>query len=166
MSCALARRVLFVVFEAVAIAAFLVMLGSSLLQVMFRYVFDLPLMWTEELARLMCVFTTYFGGVVVLLMREHIRVDFLDALLPPRGQKIIGLISDVLVGWFLVVFAIGCWFMAEATWNTETATMAWFRMAYVYYGVGIAAVTMLLVILMDILSKLSALVRRADGVTA
>jgi TRAP-type C4-dicarboxylate transport system permease small subunit len=164
MSCALARRVLFVVFEAVAIAAFLVMLGSSLLQVLFRYVFDLPLMWTEELARLMCVFTTYFGSVVVLLMREHIRVDFLDAFLSPRGQKVLVLVCDVLVGWFLVVFAIGCWLMAQATWNTETATMAWFRMAYVYYGVGIAVAAMLIVVLIDVLSTATSLVRGKESV--
>ena len=48
-------------------------------------------MWTEELARLMCVFTTYFGSVVVLMLREHIRVDVIDGLglagarSPPRS---------------------------------------------------------------------------------
>ena len=51
------------------------MLASSLLQVFFRYAINAPLMWTEELARLMCVVTTYFGSVVVLIAREHIRVD-------------------------------------------------------------------------------------------
>jgi len=81
-------RAIFLFFEAIAIAAFLIMLGSSILQVFLRYLTDISLMWTEELARLMCVFTTYFGIVVVLMLREHIRVDVLDAHLGPRGHAL------------------------------------------------------------------------------
>ena len=67
------RRSIFYVFETLALATFVLMLGSSVLQVFFRYVLNMPLMWTEELARLMAVLTTFFGSVVVLIAREHIR---------------------------------------------------------------------------------------------
>ena len=153
------RRAMFLVLEGVAIAAFLIMLGSSILQVFLRYLTDISLMWTEELARLMCVFTTYFGAVVVLMLREHIRVDVLDAHLGARGRAIAALISDVLVTWFLIVFAVGCWLMARATWETETATMDWFRMGYVYVGVGIAVVVMIGLIIGDLIRQVTALIR-------
>ena len=159
------RWVLFVVFETIAIAAFLVMLGSSVLQVILRYLTDVSLMWTEELARLMCVFTTYFGGVVVLMLRDHIRVDIIDTLVGPRGRAIAAIISDVLVTWFLVVFAVGCSLMARATWETETATMDWFRMGYVYAAVGIAVLAMIGLVIMDLGEKLRILIHptRAPG---
>jgi TRAP-type C4-dicarboxylate transport system permease small subunit len=150
---------MFLVLEGVAIAAFLIMLGSSILQVFLRYLTDISLMWTEELARLMCVFTTYFGAVVVLMLREHIRVDVLDAHLGARGRAIAALISDVLVTWFLIVFAVGCWLMARATWETETATMDWFRMGYVYVGVGIAVAVMIGLIIGDLFRQVTALIR-------
>ena len=153
------RRAMFLVLEGVAIAAFLIMLGSSILQVFLRYLTDISLMWTEELARLMCVFTTYFGAVVVLMLREHIRVDVLDAHLGARGRAIAALISDVLVTWFLIVFAVGCWLMARATWETETATMDWFRMGYVYVGVGIAVAVMIGLIIGDLIRQVTALIR-------
>src|SRR3712207_2365005 len=153
------RRAMFLVFEAIAIAAFLIMLGSSILQVFLRYLTDVSLMWTEELARLMCVFTTYFGSVVVLMLREHIRVDVLDAHLGPRGHAIVAAVGDVLVTWFLVVFGIGCWLMARATWETETATMDWFRMGYVYVGVGIAVVAMIALVAMDLVARVLGLIR-------
>jgi TRAP-type transport system small permease protein len=153
------RRAMFLVFEGVAIAAFLIMLGSSILQVFLRYLTDISLMWTEELARLMCVFTTYFGSVVVLMLREHIRVDVLDPHLGVRGHAIAALISDVLVTWFLFVFAVGCWLMARATWETETATMDWFRMGYVYVGVGIAVAVMIGLIIGDLIRQVTALIR-------
>ena len=160
---AAARRVLFIVFETIAITAFLIMLGSSILQVIFRYLSDFSLMWTEELARLMCVFTTYFGGVVVLMLREHIRVDVIDSLVGPRGRAVAAIVSDVLVTWFLVVFAIGCWLMAEATWQTETATMDWFRMGYVYVGVGIAVVAMIAITALDATNRILGLLRVGTG---
>lgn len=157
------RRFLLVSFEVVALVAFVVMLLSSILQVIFRYVLNLPLMWTEELARLMCVLTTYFGAVVVLLLREHIRVDFIDTLLRPRGRAVVGVVGNILIGWFLVAFAYGCWLMAQATWATETATMEWLRMGYIYAAVGIAAVAMLVAVIIDITEALLQLLRPREA---
>ncbi len=157
------RRFLLVSFEVVALAAFVVMLLSSILQVIFRYVLNLPLMWTEELARLMCVLTTYFGAVVVLLLREHIRVDFIDTLLRPRGRAVAAIVGNILIGWFLVAFAYGCWLMAQATWATETATMEWLRMGYIYAAVGVAAVAMLVAVIIDITEALLQLFRPAEA---
>ena len=157
------RRAIFIAFEAIAIAAFLIMLGSSILQVFLRYLTDISLMWTEELARLMCVFTTYFGSVVVLMLREHIRVDVLDNVLGVRGRAIAAAVSDILVTWFLVVFGIGCWLMAQATWETETATMEWFRMGYVYVGVGIAVAAMIGLMAADLTRQITSLVRGREA---
>ena len=153
------RRFLYVLFEHVALVAFVVMLGSSLLQVFFRYVMNSPLMWTEELARLMCVLATYFGSVVALIAREHIRVDLIDTLLPATGRRLLALAVDVLVAWFLVAVVIGCWLMMQATWTTFTATMDWFRTGYLYLAVGIAASTMILVLVMDVIEHVLALTR-------
>ena len=141
---------MFNLFETVALAAFLVMLLSSLLQVFFRYAISSPLMWTEELARLMCVVTTYFGSVAVLIAREHIRVDMIDGWVKGRAAAVLGILVDTLMAWFLVAFAVGCWLMTRATWTTYTASMPGFRMGYIYGAVGVAAVAMILVLVLDI----------------
>ena len=160
------RRTIFYLFETVAIAAFVVMLGSSLLQVFFRYAIDAPLMWTEELARLMCVITTYFGSVGVLIAREHIRVDIIDGFVSGRGATALGLVVDILITWFTVAIAIGCWLMTGATWTTFTASMPWFRTGYIYVAVGVAAAGMTLILLLDIYSRVLDIARRRKGVEA
>jgi TRAP-type transport system small permease protein len=160
------RRSLLYVFETLAIIAFVVMLSSSLLQVFFRYAINSPLMWTEELARLMCVITTYFGSVVVLISREHIRVDMIDRLVTGRAAFTLDILIDVLMAWFLVAFAIGCWMMTRASWTTYTASMPWFRMGYIYIAVGTAAAGMTLILVLDILSKSLALAGRRNGAGA
>ena len=166
MTIAGTRRVIFNLFESVAIIAFLVMLASSLLQVFFRYAVNAPLMWTEELARLMCVVTTYFGSVAVLIAREHIRVDSIDGWLQGRSAAVLGLIVDLLIAWFMVALMIGCWLMVSATWTTYTASMPWFRMGYVYAAVCVAACGMLLVLMLDIYERALGLAQGRAGVAA
>ena len=166
MTIAGTRRVIFSVFETIAISAFLAMLASSLLQVFFRYAINSPLMWTEELARLMCVVTTYFGSVAVLIAREHIRVDSIDGWLQGRSAAVLGLIVDLLIAWFMVALMIGCWLMVSATWTTYTASMPWFRMGYVYAAVCIAACGMLLVLMLDIYERAFGLAQGRAGVAA
>jgi TRAP-type C4-dicarboxylate transport system permease small subunit len=160
------RRILFVGAETIALAAFLIMLVSSVLQVIVRYVLDVPLAWTEEAARLTCVFTTYFGSIVTLLLREQIRVDLLDTMLSPRGRTVAAVIGNLLATWFLVIFLYGCWLMGQATWETSTATMAWFRMGHVYYGVGIAVVGMIAVLVLDLIADVTSVVRPAEAAPA
>ena len=166
MTIAGTRRVIFSVFETIAISAFLAMLASSLLQVFFRYAINSPLMWTEELARLMCVVTTYFGSVAVLIAREHIRVDSIDGWLQGRSAAVLGLIVDLLIAWFMVALMIGCWLMVSATWTTYTASMPWFRMGYVYAAVCVAACGMLLVLMLDIYERAFGLAQGRAGVAA
>lgn len=151
------RSAMYRLFEAAAIAFFLLMLGSSLLQVFYRYVLNAPLMWTEELARLMAVGTTYFGGVVVLIAREHIRVDVIESLLERRALAMLAIFGDVLIALFLATVAYGCFLMVGATWTTYTATMDWFRMGYVYAGVGFAVSMMLVIVLLDVVTRVAVL---------
>ncbi len=154
------RRSIFYVFETLALATFVLMLGSSVLQVFFRYVLNMPLMWTEELARLMAVLTTFFGSVVVLIAREHIRVEMIDNLFTGRGKAAIGILADLLMAWFLVAVAYGCILLTSATWTTFTASMAWFRTGYIYIAVGVAVTAMLVVLVLDIFAQLLVLAGR------
>ena len=166
MSIAGTRRVVFNLFETIAVIAFLAMLASSLLQVFFRYAVNAPLMWTEELARLMCVVTTYFGSVAVLIAREHIRVDSIDGWVKGRPAAVLGAVVDLLIAWFLVALVIGCWLMTRATWTTYTASMPWFRMGYVYAAVGVAAAGMVVVLMLDLYERLMGLAQDRPGVAA
>jgi len=154
------RRVVFFTFEILAISAFVIMLASSVLQVFFRYIMDAPLQWTEELARLMCVLTTYFGGVVVLLAREHIRVDIIDGFVSGRGADILALVVDLMMAWFLLSVGYGCWLLMNATWMTFTATMDWFRMGHIYAAVGVSVLVMTLLLILDMYDRAMRMVGR------
>jgi TRAP-type C4-dicarboxylate transport system permease small subunit len=157
------RKTIYSVFEVLAISAFLIMITSSVLQVFFRYVLNAPLQWTEELARLTCVLTTYFGGVVILMSREHIRVDIIDSYVSGRSADLLAMLCDLLISWFLLSVAYGCWRLTGATWETYTATMDWFRMGYIYVAVGISMLVMTFVLLLDMFERAMHMAGRARG---
>jgi TRAP-type C4-dicarboxylate transport system permease small subunit len=159
------RRKIYYLFEILAVSAFLIMISSSIMQVFFRYVLNAPLQWTEELARLMCVLTTYLGGVVVLLAREHIRVDIIDNYVSGRSADVVAMLGDLLVSWFLLSVAYGCWLLTRATWETYTATMDWFRMGYIYAAVGVSVVVMTFLLLLDMYDRAMRMAQRTRGAT-
>ena len=66
------------------------------LQVIFRYILNLPLFWTEELARYCLVWASLLGSAVAVKRGQHIAVTIFMERLPPalrRGLSIIALIS-------------------------------------------------------------------------
>ena len=59
-------------------------------QVVWRYLFNNPLIWTEEASRFLFVWLTFLGAAVTLGQRMHVRVTvFIDAL----PQKLIHALS-------------------------------------------------------------------------
>lgn len=90
---------------AVLCVAFLVMLvvvASS--QVFYRYVLQEPLVWSEEAARFLLIWLTFFAGGLVLRDDGHPGIQALSAILSVRALAVIGLLTRTLILVFLVVF--------------------------------------------------------------
>lgn len=58
-------------------------------QVFTRYILGFSEAWTEEYARYASVWITFLGIGLVARTREHIRLDFLDYVLGPKGRYLI-----------------------------------------------------------------------------
>ena len=56
------------------------------LQVLFRFVFNLPLAWTEELSRYVFIILIYCGASAAVLDNAHVRVELIDNVLSERGR--------------------------------------------------------------------------------
>jgi len=68
----------------------LLMIGISctmFLQVIMRYVFNMPLTWPEELSRYMWIWTVFFSMSYTIYMRNMLRVDVLAEVLPVKVKQ-------------------------------------------------------------------------------
>lgn len=91
-------------------SAFMVLLLFVIMgyEVSARFIFDLPTFWAYELGYMVTGLHYVFGIAYVTKTKQHIRVDFIYAVLPPRVQTAI---DCVVLTFFLL--PITCW----TTWQ-------------------------------------------------
>jgi TRAP-type C4-dicarboxylate transport system permease small subunit len=75
-------------------------------QVIFRYVVEMPLAWTEEMARYLLVWSTYLGACIAFHEGTHINATLFVDLLPQRIRAFSLLTADIACLAFLVLFAV------------------------------------------------------------
>ena len=62
--------------DAAAIATFAGIFLCVLAQVVFRYVFNAPLTWSEELARYLFIWCAFLGWTIASRRRSHLAMTF------------------------------------------------------------------------------------------
>ncbi|MGQ9369267.1 TRAP transporter small permease [Azospirillum sp. ST 5-10] len=126
------RRALDGVWTGVAVLLVLVTVGATLAQVLFRYVLELPLGWTEEISRMALVCAVYAALTPAYLRGEHIVVDFFLRKLPgPLLAAGVGAMKLVT----LLVFAYVAWgalLQVGQTWNMSLIAVPALSMGMVY----------------------------------
>ena len=75
-------------------------------QVVFRYIFNNSLSWSEELIRYLFVWLTFLGGALAIKTRTHIAVDFFIELLPVKYMKYIRILNQVLITVFFASIVV------------------------------------------------------------
>ncbi len=124
-------------------AAVFVILASLLvtlsLQIASRFLFEFPLDWTEELARVGQMWLVFVGAAVGARRAEHFVVEVFMERVPFPGKRWVARAIDVLVvGFFLVlalVSAYMAWFGSIQTMPSLNVSVAW---AYASIPVGCA----------------------------
>lgn len=75
-------------------------------QFFFRYFLNMPLGWTEELARYLLIITAFLGLPVVTRRGEHIAIEMLSNRLPDTARRWLLIASEISL---IVIVAILAW---------------------------------------------------------
>jgi C4-dicarboxylate transporter DctM subunit len=106
-------------------------------QVVYRYVLNDALSWSEELARWLFVWTIYLGMAFVAGQRRHMRMDFLLGRLAPGAQRALDYFAQVVVAAACVAMLVHGWeFCARVTGTT--GALEW-PTKYLYMAVPVGA---------------------------
>lgn len=112
-------------------------------QVCFRYVLNEPLAWTEEVARHLMIWSALLGAAVAYRRKGHLGMDILVMHLPPRWQRWVEVVLQVLsIGFFgiLVVHGIP---LAERTMHQFSSAIR-IPMGYIYASIPAGSALILL----------------------
>ncbi len=125
--------------DSLAIATFVGMFLCVFVQVVLRYGFDRPLVWSDELARYLFVWCAFLGWIIAARRRSHLTVGVLAERSGPRGKAVFALIGAVCsVAFAAILF----WFGLQITRrNVDIDTVAlFFTFGLVYAIVPVAAI--------------------------
>ena len=132
------------------------------MQILFRYVFNIPLGWSEEAARFAFVWVSFFGAAALLRAREHINVAVFTERFPPRFRAACLLVANLCGLLCVVFFLVGGIDLTRNEWEQLAPAMQ-IPMGWVYLALPVSAALMAIWGVMQTVDALVALVRGERG---
>lgn len=129
-------------------------------QVVWRFIFNSPFSWSEELARYLQVWLVLLAASVCIRKGRHLAVDFATHALPFRINKILKLINTVIIMFFTGVLVIVSVQMILVTIDQMTPAMR-VPILVVYIAFPVAGILMFMETLIVFL-KLTGVKNAAD----
>jgi C4-dicarboxylate transporter DctQ subunit len=81
--------------ENVIAAMLAVMFVAFIIQIVFRYLLNFPIGWTQELTVILWIWLVLWGAAFVIRETEEVRFDIIYATAGPKARRIMGLITGI-----------------------------------------------------------------------
>jgi TRAP-type C4-dicarboxylate transport system permease small subunit len=127
-------------------------------QIFFRYLFNIPLGWSEELARFAFVWVSFMGASALMRVKEHINVTVFIDFMPARLKAACVLMANLCAMICVYFFLVGGVELTRNEWG-QLAPALQIPMGWVYIAIPIAATLMGIWVLLQTIESAQALVR-------
>lgn len=129
--------------EIILVTVLSAMAGVVFLQVIFRYLLNFPLFWTEEFARYCLVWSSLLGSAVAVKRGQHIAVTILIERMPPALRRVLTIVALLAVAAILAVILWGGIQLVAIT-RAQISPALRISMSVPYLAVPVGAALMLL----------------------
>src|SRR5689334_2718617 len=131
------------------IGAALVLVETCILfaGVISRYVFDSPIIWTDELATFLFLWLSMFGSVVALRRDGHMRLTTFVNWCDPKWSNWLGTVAELVVIVFVLEILAPTTAYLQIQATTELITLHisdWYRVVALLVGAGLISIVALL----------------------
>ncbi|MDD1783400.1 TRAP transporter small permease [Enterovibrio sp. ZSDZ35] len=93
--------------EYLSVALFLALIVLCLLQILFRFVFNFSLSWTEELARYVFIALVYAASSLAVIKGAHVRVEIIDNFVKGKAKYYLDQVIEA--SWCAFMIYIGAY---------------------------------------------------------
>lgn len=149
--------------ESFMYVALIVMSVLAFVQVVTRYVFELPNAWIEETTRYLMVWLIFVGMAIAARKKAHLEVDVISFFFPSVAKKaqvffnIILLVFGLLFGWLT-------WKVVSFQWEMgQTSPGMQLPMAVVYLGMLVGGILFVIHLAVQLYGSFSCVVPDAAG---
>ena len=146
------------IYASLAVVLLAVLVISVSAGITARYFFNSPFDWTEELVTLLFIWISFLSAAVAAARHKLVIVDFFIAKIPPSGQAIIGVMSDILSMVFLAMIIIGSVILIPQMVHPSVALNI--PKSVYYLAVFVSSILIFLVQLESLLLRLGALLKK------
>jgi len=148
MDSRLIRRLTWLV-ERVLILLSMLIAAVVFLQVVFRYVLQQPLYWSEELPRYLLIWMSFLAAALAQKNEAHINITLAVTPLPTVVQRGIRLLANLVILGFLGVLVYSGSLVTRIT-AAHRSTALQIPMAVVYAALPVGAALMMLYLVLQI----------------
>ena len=120
-----------------------VMVVAIFLQVVFRYVLDNPLAWTEESARFLLVWITFLGAAYAMVSGAHVGVDVVVNLFPKRLKNVTSCLAWLACMAFFILMVWQGFKLANLTMG-QTSPALGIPMGVIYYIIPVSGLILII----------------------
>ncbi|SFU16752.1 TRAP-type C4-dicarboxylate transport system, small permease component [Pseudovibrio denitrificans] len=119
--CGQASRIIDLALNKIIIVMFAILLLDVWFAVLDRYVFKWQIIWTEEAARYLMVWTMLLAVATAMYRRQHVFISFIYEKVPPRQRLILAAFIDLIsIAVFLAIAILSISFSFKAL-GTQTS---------------------------------------------
>ena len=115
--------------------AMLLLVLMGVLQILFRFVLNFSLSWTEELSRYLFILMVYTGASLALKRKKHVRVELIDIYVKSKIKKYIFIFNDIVMIWLLLLVGYAGLKISMTTYEMEQLSPALGLPMYLVYGI-------------------------------
>lgn len=117
---------------------FILMMFTIILQIFARFVLKVSIAWTEELSRLLFIYTVYMGAIVATGKGTHIAVDVVTSHMSGIVSKTFSFLIPFLSSAVSFVFFAGSVKMIHISGATVYATMPIVKNSWPYVAAAVS----------------------------
>lgn len=118
------------------------MFAVFLVQIVFRYVFNLPIGWTHEISVLLWLWLVLFGAAFVTRESDEIRFDIIYGAVGPKARRVMAVLTAVPL---IVLYTISLPAMADYVSFMKVERTAYLKLPFnwvysIYIAFAVAAI--------------------------
>ncbi len=130
-----------------------------------RYFLNSALAWSEEISRFMLIWVAFLGSVLAYVRNEHLGLDILITVLPPRSSRVVLVLANLLVIAAIVILLYGGWSITSHTFNSGwTSPALSIPYGVVYMIVPVCSLLLLLQAFVKLRENISVMIKVIKGV--
>jgi C4-dicarboxylate transporter DctQ subunit len=118
------------------------MFAVFILQIIFRYLLNLPIGWTHEISVILWLWLVLFGAAFVTRETEEIRFDIIYGAAGPKARRVMGLITAVAL---VIIYTLSLPAMVDYVSFMKVERTAYLKLPFnwvysIYIGFAVAAI--------------------------